>query len=129
MVKNLPANAGDTRDKDSIPASGRSPEEGHGNPLQYSCLQNPMDKGAWGTTVHGVTKSRTRLKQLSMHTHRSERFEQMMFFKLWILEVTHRVKEELNGNPLYPEQLSFYIIKLMEVCKRIPLLKPIFLKL
>ena len=51
-----------------IPGSGRSPGGGHGNPLQYSCLENPMDRGAWRATVHGVTKSWTRLKWLSTHT-------------------------------------------------------------
>ena len=56
MVKNLPANAGD---EGSIPGSGRSPGGGNGNPLQYSCLENPMDRGAWWATVHGVAKSRT----------------------------------------------------------------------
>ena len=50
------------RDVGSIPGSGRSPEEGHGNPLQYSCLENPMDRGAWWATVHSVTKSQTQLK-------------------------------------------------------------------
>ena len=57
MVNNLPANTGDVRDiRDAslILESGRSPEEGHGNPLQYSCLENSMDRGAWWTTVHGV---------------------------------------------------------------------------
>ena len=68
MVKNSPVSAGDMRDTGSIPESGRSPVAGHGNPLQYSCLENPMDRGAWGATVHGVTESRTRLKQLSKHT-------------------------------------------------------------
>ena len=48
VVKNLPINVGDIRDVDLIPGLGRYPEEGHGNPLQYSCLENPMDKGAWG---------------------------------------------------------------------------------
>ena len=67
MVKNLPANAGDIRDASSIPGWGRSPGGGHGNPLQYSCLENPMDRGSWQATVHGVTKSWTRLKQLSIH--------------------------------------------------------------
>ena len=62
--KNLPANAGDIRDAHSIPGLGRS-GGGHGNPLQYSCLKNPMDRGDWWATVHGVTKSRTRLKRLS----------------------------------------------------------------
>ena len=57
MVKNLPANAGDIRDPGSIPGLGRSPRGGHGNPLQYSCLENPMDRGAWWATVHGVTES------------------------------------------------------------------------
>ena len=65
MVKNPPANAGDTRDMGSVPGWGRSPEGGNGNPLQYSFLENPMDRGAWWTTVHGVAKSQTRLKGLS----------------------------------------------------------------
>ena len=55
VVKNLPANA----DPGSIPGSGRSPGEGHDNPLQYSCLENPMDRGAWWATVSRVAKSRT----------------------------------------------------------------------
>ena len=54
MVKNLPVNAGDIRDMGSIPGLGRPPGEGHGNPLQYSCLENPIDRGAWRATVHGV---------------------------------------------------------------------------
>ena len=61
MLKNPPANAGDTRDTDSIPGSGRSPGVGNGNPLQYSCLGNPMDREAWRATVHGVAKSQTQL--------------------------------------------------------------------
>ena len=59
VLKNPPANAGDIRDAVLIPGSGRSPGEGSGNPLQYSCLGNSMDKGAWWATVHGVTKSWT----------------------------------------------------------------------
>ena len=59
MVKNPPANAGDMA---SIPGSGRSPREENGNPLLYSCLGNLMDRGAWQATVHGVTKSRTQLR-------------------------------------------------------------------
>ena len=66
VVKNLPANAGDLRDMGLIPGSGRSPGEGNGNPLQYSCLGNSADREAWWATVHGVARSRTRLKQLSM---------------------------------------------------------------
>ena len=67
VVKNLPASAGDVRDVGSIPGSGKSPGGGNGNPPQYSCLENPMDKGAWWATVHGVTKSQMQLKQLSMN--------------------------------------------------------------
>ena len=58
-VKNLPANAGDVRGVCLIPGSGRSPGGGHGNPLQYSCLENPMHRGAGQATVHGVAKSQT----------------------------------------------------------------------
>ena len=61
MVKNLAANAGDTRDVGLIPGLERSPEEGNGNPLQYSCLGNPMDSGAWWAVVHKVAKSWTQL--------------------------------------------------------------------
>ena len=68
VVKNLPANSGDLRDMSSIPGSQRSPEGGSGNPLQYLCLGNPMNRGAWWATVHGIAKSWTRLKRLSMHT-------------------------------------------------------------
>ena len=59
MVKKPPANAGDVRDVDSIPESERSPEKWHGNPFQYSCLENSKDRGAWQTTVHSIIKSRT----------------------------------------------------------------------
>ena len=59
-------NAGAAGDLGRSPRSGRSPGKGHGNPLQYSCLENPMDKGAWWATVHGVTKSWIRLKGYSI---------------------------------------------------------------
>ena len=59
VVKNPPANAGDTGDRGSVPGSGRSSGEGNDNPLQYSFLGNSMDRGAWRATVHGVAKSRT----------------------------------------------------------------------
>ena len=61
MVKNLPANSGDTGNMDWIPALGRSPGGGNDNPLQYSCLGNPMDRGDWWVTVYGVAKSQARL--------------------------------------------------------------------
>ena len=62
VVKNPPPNAGDVRDTGSIPGSGRSPGGGQDNPFQYSCLESPMDRGAWQATVHRVAKSQTRLK-------------------------------------------------------------------
>ena len=57
VVKNLPTNAGDVRNVGVVPGSGRSPEEGHGNALQYSCLENPTDREAWRATVHGCKES------------------------------------------------------------------------
>ena len=69
VVKNPLANAGDMRDAGSVPGLGRSSGGGHDNPLQYSCLENPMDRGAQRATAHRVTKSWIRLKRLSMHTH------------------------------------------------------------
>ena len=69
MAKSLPASAGDSRDTDSIPGSGRSPGEGNANPLEYSCLENPMDRGVWQAPVHGVVKSQT---GLNMHSYRSK---------------------------------------------------------
>ena len=65
--KSLPTNARDARDVGSIPGSGRSSGGGNGNTLQYFCLGNPMDRGAWQATGHGVAKNQTRLKWLSMH--------------------------------------------------------------
>ena len=64
MVRNLPADAGDVRDVGSIPAWGRSPGGGLGNPFQFSCLENPMDRGAWRAMVHNLAKGRTQLKRL-----------------------------------------------------------------
>ena len=56
MVKNVLEHTGDARDVGSIPGSGRSPGKGHGNPLQHSCLENSLDRGAWQATVYGVTR-------------------------------------------------------------------------
>ena len=70
VVKNPPANAGNAGDVGSIPGRGRSSGGGHGNPLQYSFLENPMDRGTWQSIVHRVAKSRTWLEWLSMHTHK-----------------------------------------------------------
>ena len=67
MVKNLPANAGDLRGTGLSPGLGRSPGGGHGNTLQYSCLENPMDRRDWWAMVHRVTKSWTQLCRLNTH--------------------------------------------------------------
>ena len=69
VIKNLPANAGDVRDAGSIPELERFPGGGHGNPLQYSCLKNPVDRGAWWATIHRVAKSCIRLQWLGAHIH------------------------------------------------------------
>ena len=82
VVKNLPPKGGDAGGVGSIPGLGRSPGGGHGNPLQYSSLENFMDRGAWGATVHRVTKSQI---QLSMHacTHKTSR----RCMSLWSLKL------------------------------------------
>ena len=69
VVKNSPAKEGEAWDVGSIPGSGRSPERGHGNPLQYSCLENAMNRGAWQATVHSISNSQTQLKQFGTHAH------------------------------------------------------------
>ena len=68
VLKKPAANALDVRDMGSFHGSGRSPRGGHGNPLQYSCLENPMDRGAWWAVVHGVAQSQTQLNRLSTHS-------------------------------------------------------------
>ena len=78
LIKNLPANARDPRDAGSIPGSGRFPREGNINPLQYSCLGNPMHRGAWRATVRGVTKSWTR-----QSTHMAWRLEYWQWGCMW----------------------------------------------
>ena len=67
MIKNPPANSEDLRTMGLIPGSGRSPAGGHGKPLQYSCLENPLDREAWRATVHRVAESQTQIKRLSSH--------------------------------------------------------------
>ena len=69
MLKNLPADAGDSGDMSLIPELERSPGEGNGNSIQYSCLENPMDRGAWWATVHGVAKSRIGLSDFAFTFH------------------------------------------------------------
>ena len=77
VVKNPPANAGDIKDVSSIPESGRSPGGGHGNPHQYSYLENPTDRGAWGI-IHRVRNHQTQLKQLSMYTCRHKKIMELV---------------------------------------------------
>ena len=85
VVKNPPVNTGEVRDAGSIPGLGRSLGEGHGNPLQYSCLENPMASGAWWATVHRDTKSQTQLKQLSMHAEGIYKYVYVsIYIHLWI---------------------------------------------
>ena len=90
VVKNPPANAGDRRNVSVIPELGRSPGGGHGNPLQYSCLENPMNRGNWRATVHGVAMSWTLLKWLSTQHHDYfglfTKFCQMSFIMLCLVE-------------------------------------------
>ena len=87
MVKNPLANAGDATDSGLIPGLGRSPGEGNGNPLQYSCLENSMDRGPWQAIVHGAAKSGTRLKRLSMHTHQLISHNRIKPFQSYILGI------------------------------------------
>ena len=88
-VKNLLANAGDIRDVGLIPGSETSPGGGHGNPLQYSCLKNPTDRGVWWAIVHGVPKSRTRLKRLSMCTYRPH-VSGILQYLSFVTDLVHR---------------------------------------
>ena len=69
MRKESSCNAGDAGDEGSILGLGRSPGEGHGDPLQYFCQENPMDRGAWQLTVHSIIKNQTQLKRLSMQSN------------------------------------------------------------
>ena len=67
VVKNLPTNAGELKELSLIPQSGRSPEGGNGSPLQNSCLENPIDRGAWWATVHGIAKSQHMIRILTLY--------------------------------------------------------------
>ena len=88
VVKNLPTKADDIRDAGSIPGSGRSFGGGHSNLLQYACLENPMDRGAWRAMIHRVAKSWTQLKQLRMH--------KLIFKCLWRNKGSYTAKSTLK---------------------------------
>ena len=83
MVKNSPANAGDAGDEVSVPGWGRSPGVGNGNPFQYSCLENSMDRGAWWTTVHGVAELHTTKRLTLTFTGAIFQVKTMQQFVLW----------------------------------------------
>ena len=100
MVKNLPAEAGDSREEGSIPGLGRSSGQGNGHPLQCSCLENPMDRGAWRATVHGVTKSWI----LNKHTRTIVEFKAnphggQFHLKIFILII--------SAKTLFPNKVTF----------------------
>ena len=86
VVENLPSSAGHLRDADSVPGSGRSPGGEHGTLLQYSCLENPVDRGAWRAIVHRVTKSETLLKHLLTHAHNVNHKGKEFFSNTWALQ-------------------------------------------
>ena len=100
MVKNPPANVGDISDMGSIPGSGTSPGGGHGNPLQYSCLENPMDRGVWWATVHMVTE----LDMTSnLHSHTGFIFKENIY-----TGNKHYLPEELVSRPV--KQFFYFLI-------------------
>ena len=96
MVKKSPANAGDTRDRSLIPGLERYPGGGNGNLLQYSCLKNPTDRGAWQATIHGVTKSLIRLKQLSRHTCKIQKLANKTMFYFSSVQFSHSVMSDYS---------------------------------
>ena len=110
MVKYPTANAGDARDAGSIPGLGRSPGGGHGNPLQYSCLENPMDRGASWARVHRVARSWTRLKHLSPHAWKWKRGIWMLKSLSWdlMLLLTNYMK---YGQITHLSEINFPLAK------------------
>ena len=110
MVKNPPANVGDARDAGSIPGWGRSPGGGNGKPLQYSCLENPMDRGAWRVTLHGVAKSQDTTElapnlnspRISLFLFNSPRISLFLFRK-------SSLQPTSLGDPLQPQRINLII--------------------
>ena len=135
VVKNLPANAGDTGDVNSVTESGRSPEGGNGNPPQYSCLENPINRGAWWITVHRVAESQT---QLSIWAHTQQLWSPCeLFYKRgsvsawqchlltlldchWVCAVQSLSRVRLFENPWSPaRQASLSITNSQSLLKRV----------
>ena len=99
MIKNSLANARNIRDAGSIPGLGRSPGGGHGNSLQYSCLENPMDREPWQATVNKVSKSWTRLNMnASVDKHGFSHFSSILFLKMNILKMNLQEGKSFNEN-------------------------------
>ena len=108
VVKNPPTNAGDIRILASILGSGKSLKGGHGNPLQCSCLENPVDRGAWRATVHRLAKSQTRLKQLSTVSH-STTMNSCIRYKLSSWSLYHNGGDKTAANKQIHHIISGYI--------------------
>ena len=115
VVKNLPANSGDIRDSGSIPESGRSSGGGNGNRLQYSCLENPMDRGAWRATVHGVTRSQIWLSDWPLRpTCEYTYIHIYMYIYIYIYTHTHTyILSEATSLSLFKVQFEAYFIKFL----------------
>ena len=95
MVKNLPANTGATRDKGSTFGLGRASGVGNGHPLQYSCLENSMDRGVWWAAVHWVTKSQIRLSTHGhTHTHTHKYLSKSQYFKSLLPQILESYEDE-----------------------------------
>ena len=99
VVKNPPTKARDIRNTSSTPGSGRSCGGGRGNPLQYSCLENPLDRRAWRATVHGVVESQTQLKRLSTCTQHQEKSEIFWYLAMAVTCLGMTVKSIYQSSP------------------------------
>ena len=119
VVKNSLANEGDKRDMGSIHGMGRSPGGGHGTPLQYSCLGNPMDRGAWWATVHSIAKSQTQLKRLSTHCITTTMTGNNEISNSWCFRALSEVWEVLfiYIDPYYCIKLSATVIPVSQMRK------------
>ena len=123
MVKNLPAKAGDIRDAVSIPRSRRSHGGGHGNPFQYSCLENPMDRGAWQTMVQRVTKSQIQLKWPSTHERILLQLQVLPLDLLWWMDREQRSESFLGSSTSLLVVDAARAIVRAHVSTKVPLLR------